>query len=187
MTTTFVLALALLLAPAPSRADGAAAPAETVASVDLARYMGTWYEISHIPNFPQKGCTDTIVHYRPAPDGGFELLNTCWKGDKYKPYHGWAKPAEKGATTKFRVKFVFFLSSDYWIVDLDPDYKWAAVGGAKHDQLWIISRERTLDPKVYDGILARARAIGYDTSKLERTIVSGKTSPGFAGYDSAKP
>ncbi len=180
---TLGLALAFLLAAAPSHADGAAAPAETVASVNLARYMGTWYEIAHIPNFPQKNCTDTIVHYRAAPDGGFELLNTCWKGGTYKPYHGFAKPSEPKSTTKFRVKFVFFLSSDYWIVDLDPDYKWAAVGGAKHDQLWIISRERTLDPKIYDGILARAKALGYDPTKLVKTIVTGKTSPGFAGFD----
>lgn len=173
------LALALFLTALPaSAADKAAAPA-VVPSVDLARYMGTWYELSHIANFPQRGCTDTIVHYRLAPDGGFELLNTCWKGGKYKPYHGWAKPWEKGAIAKFRVKFFAIFGGDYWIIDLDPDYRWAAVGDSKRSQLWIISRTQTLDEKIYAGLLERARAQGYDVSKLERTVLTGKTSPGF--------
>jgi apolipoprotein D and lipocalin family protein len=147
--------------------------------VDLARYMGTWYEISHISNYPQKGCRDTIVHYRLAPSGGFELLNTCWKNGKYKPYHGWAKPWTKGSTSQFRARFFGIFGGDYWIIDLDPDYKWAAVGNEKHDQLWVISRERTLDPKVYSAILDRARAKGYDVSKLELNLSDGRTSPGF--------
>ena len=181
------LAVLLLLAAAPSRAADAPAAPPAVASVDLARYMGTWYEISHVPNFPQKGCTDTIVHYRLAKDGGFELLNTCWKGDTYKPYHGFAKPLEPGSTTKFRVKFFVLLSSDYWIIDLDPGYRWAAVGNHKRDQLWVISRERDLDAKIYDGILARAAAQGYDVSKLVKTVITGKTSPGFAALDAKSP
>ncbi len=173
-----LLALALLLA-APAFAADARPEQKVVANVDLARYMGAWYEVSHIPNYPQKGCTDTIVHYRLAPDGGFELLNTCWKGDKYKPYHGWAKPTEKGSTSKFRARFFAIFGGDYWIIDLDPDYKWAAVGTEKRDQLWVISREKALDEKVYQGILDRARAQGYDVDKLERNVLTGKTSAGF--------
>jgi apolipoprotein D and lipocalin family protein len=173
-----LLALALLTA-GPARAAGPATEPAVVASVDLSRYMGTWYEIAHIPNFAQKGCTDTIVHYRLAPDGGFELLNTCWKGDKYKPYHGWAKPVEKGSTSKFRAKFMMIFGGDYWIVDLDPDYKWAAVGDAKRSQLWVISRTQPLDEKTYAGILERASAKGYPVKTLERTVLTGKTSKGF--------
>jgi apolipoprotein D and lipocalin family protein len=173
------LAFAFLLAALPASAAAQAAEPSTVPSVDLARYMGMWYELSHIPNLPQKGCTDTVVHYRAADNGGFELLNTCWKSGKYKPYHGWAKPWEKGATVKFHVKFFLFFGGDYWIIDLDPDYRWAAVGDSKRGQLWIISRTRDLDEKVYAGILARAREKGYDVAKLERTVLTGKTSPGF--------
>ncbi len=171
-------ALALLLSAPPASAAPAAAPA-VVSSVDLARYMGAWYEISHIANLPQKGCTDTVVHYRLAPDGGFELLNTCWKGETYKPYHGWAKPWEKGATAKFHAKFFVFFGGDYWIIDLDPNYQWAAVGDSKRSQMWVISRTQKLDEKIYAGILERAKAQGYDVTKLERTILTGKTSAGF--------
>jgi apolipoprotein D and lipocalin family protein len=150
----------------------------TVPALDLARYMGTWYEIAAIPSFAQKGCTDTVVHYRPAAEGGFELLNTCWKGETYKPYHGMARRTDPESPAKFYARFVLFLGSDYWVVDLDPQYRWAAVGGKSRKQLWVISREPKLDEKIYQGILARAAKQGFDVGKLARTAHTGKAAKG---------
>ena len=171
---------ALLLAAwlaAPSVAKAPELP--VVASVDLPRYMGTWYEIAHIPNYAQKGCTDTIVHYRLNKAGAFDLANTCWKGAKYKPYFGTARRVDPKSNAKFRVAFLVFFGGDYWITDLDPEYRWAVVGSSKRDQLWVISRERTLDAAVYQGILSRARALGFDTGRLELTRTDGRPSKGF--------
>lgn len=170
---TSLLLAALLALPA----SAAAPPLPVVAAIDLARYMGTWHEIAHIPNYPQKGCTDTTVHYRLNDSGAFDLVNGCWKGEKYKPYRGTARRVDPASAAKFRVKFFVFFGGDYWITDLDPDYRWAVVGAPARDQLWIISRERTLDETVYQGILARARSLGFDTGKLTRTIVTGRSSP----------
>lgn len=171
----------LLLAAALALSARAAPLPElvTVPSVDLARYMGTWYEIAHLPNTPQKGCTDTVVHYRPRGDGGFDLANTCWKGAKYKPYFGKAKPLAKGDTARFRARFFVFFGGDYWIMDLDPGYRWAAVGEPARRQFWVISREKTLDTRTYQGILERAAAQGYDLKALVKTVHTGKESKGF--------
>lgn len=166
---------ALPILPADAHAAG---PLPVVDAVDLERYMGTWHEIAHMPNAPQKGCTDTTVHYR-LNEKGFELINACWKGARFKAYQGMAKRVEPGSNAKFRVKFFLFFGGDYWIVDLDPEYRWAVVGEPARRQLWIISRERSLEEGVYRGILARARALGYDTDKLERAVSTGKESPGF--------
>ncbi len=152
-------------------------PLPVVESIDLARYMGTWYEIAHIPNYPQKGCTDTTVHYSLNDSGAFDLVNTCWKSGKSKPYRGSARRVEASSSAKFRVKFYVFFGGDYWITDLDPDYRWAVVGAPGRDHLWIISREQTLDATVYQGILLRARALGFDTDKLTRTVVTGAAPP----------
>lgn len=169
-----------LLAAALAVLAGAAdAPLATAAGVDLARYMGTWYEIAHLPNAPQKGCTDTVVHYRLRGDGGFDLANTCWKGSKYKPYFGKAKPLAKGDTARFRARFFVFFGGDYWIMDLDPEYRWAAVGEPARKQFWVISREKTLDAKTYEAILARAAKQGYDLKGLQKTVHTGKESKGF--------
>ncbi len=163
---------ALLLAAFLALPASAAPPLSVAASVDLPRYMGTWHEIAHIPNSPQKGCTDTTVHYRLDDSGGFDLVNSCWKNGKHKPYRGTARRVDPASAAKFRVKFYVFFGGDYWITDLDPEYRWAVVGAPDRRQLWIISREKTLDEAVYQGILTRARAAGFDTRKLVRTLVT---------------
>lgn len=161
--------LAAMLLACPARSAG----------VDLARYMGSWHEIAHIPNYAQRGCSDTVVHYRENGSGGFDLVNACWKGERYKPYRGRATPA--GESGLFRVKFFLFFGADYWIVELDPDYRWAVVGTPKRDLLWVISRQPSIDPALYEEILGRARAKGFDTSKLVRTAITGRPSRGFDG------
>ena len=170
-----------ILAALLAASSAFAKPAElaVVENVDLARYMGAWYEIAHIPNLPQKGCTDTVVHYRLRDDGGFDLRNTCWKKGKYKPYDGKASKVDPQSNAKFRAKFFLFFGGDYWIVDLDPDYRWAAVGNPARDQLWVISRTRKLDDKIYDGILTRVGALGFNVASLVKTVDTGKTSKGF--------
>jgi apolipoprotein D and lipocalin family protein len=167
----------LLLAAALAFAGDA--PLPVVAEVDLARYMGTWHEIAHLPNYPQKGCTDTIVHYRLNDQGTFDLANTCWKNGKYKPYFGRAKRVDAKSNAMFRVKFFVFFGGDYWIVDLDPAYRWAVVGSPDRKGLWIISREPRLDAKIYAAAVEKARGLGFPVERLASTVITGKTSKGF--------
>ncbi len=166
---TLPLLLLLLAALLALPASAEARPLPVVASIDLARYMGTWHEIAHMPNYPQKDCADTTVQYRLNDSEGFDLINACWKGGKYKLYRGTARRVDPASAAKFRVKFFVFFGGDYWITDLDPEYRWAVVGAPSRDQLWIISRERTLDEAIYQGMLTRARALGFDTERLVRT------------------
>jgi len=57
------------------------APLPTVASVELPRYMGTWYEIARLPNRFQAACaSDTVARYRLKGDG-VEVLNRCRRAD----------------------------------------------------------------------------------------------------------
>ena len=44
-------------------------PLQTVAHVDLARYMGDWYVIANIPYFAEKGCFDSVESYALRADG----------------------------------------------------------------------------------------------------------------------
>jgi apolipoprotein D and lipocalin family protein len=55
-------------------------PLETVAHVDLARYVGTWYEIASFPQSFQRGCTATTAAYTLRPDGEIDVLNRCRQG-----------------------------------------------------------------------------------------------------------
>lgn len=55
-------------------------PLETVAHVDLARYVGTWYEIASFPQSFQRGCTATTAAYTLRADGEIDVLNRCRQG-----------------------------------------------------------------------------------------------------------
>jgi apolipoprotein D and lipocalin family protein len=63
--------------------------------------------------------------------------------------------------------------ADYWVIDLDPDYRWAVVGGPSRKYLWILSRDPTLDRALFDQIKARAAQRGYPVEKLVLTATIG--------------
>jgi apolipoprotein D and lipocalin family protein len=78
-----------------------------------------------------------------------------------------ADPDESNA--KLKVRFFWPFRGDYWIIELDPDYRFAVVGHPSRDYLWILSRTRAMDPALYQDLLARAEALGFDVTRLEKT------------------
>ncbi len=156
---------------APSRA--ADKPLEVVDSVDLERYLGRWYEIASYPMYFQKGCTATTADYALREHGLIKVVNRCRKGSldgKLKEAKGRAKVVDTATNAKLKVSFFGPFWGDYWIIDLDPDYQWAVVGGPKRKYLWILSRTPQMDPALYDEIVARLPAKGYGPDGLKKTL-----------------
>jgi apolipoprotein D and lipocalin family protein len=142
-----------------------------VPSVDLARYAGKWHEIARLPNWFQRGCASgTTATYTLRPDGKIDVLNECRAADgKLKTAKGSAKVASaNGPNTKLKVTFFWPFSGDYWIIDLDPEYRWVVVGEPGRKYLWILGREPKMDDDLYRRLLERAMAQGYDVSKIIR-------------------
>jgi apolipoprotein D and lipocalin family protein len=155
---------------APGRA--AERPLQTVASVDLERYLGRWYEVASYPAWFQKGCTATTADYSLREDGLIKVVNSCRKGSldgKAKQSTGRAKVVDTATNAKLEVSFFWPFWGDYWIIDLDPDYRWAVVGVPSRKFLWILSRTPQMDDSVYNDILSRLPAMGYDPARLNRT------------------
>ena len=116
--------------------------------MDLARYAGKWYEIARLPNRFQRDCAaNTTATYTLRPDGKITVVNECRKADgRTKSAKGTARVADpKGPNTKLKVTFFWPFSGNYWIIDLDPEYRWVVVGEPGRDYLWILSREPRLD------------------------------------------
>lgn len=148
-------------------------PLATAAHVDLARYSGTWFEIASFPQRFQAGCVASRAEYTPRPDGTIAVVNRCRDRTLDGPERsvtGTARVVDSATNAKLAVTFLWPFRGAYWIVDLDPDYRFAAVGHPSRDYLWILARTPTLDAVTYDGILARLRRQGYDTSRLRRTL-----------------
>ena len=148
------------------------APLEVVPSVDLTRYAGKWYEIARLPNRFQRDCAgNTTATYTVRPDGKITVRNECRTAHgRRKSATGTARVADsKGPNTKLKVTFFWPFSGKYWIIDLDPKYRWAVVGEPGRAYLWILSREPQLETALYQQIVERAKQRGFDTEKLLRT------------------
>lgn len=151
---------------------------KTVPNVDLKRYSGKWFEFARYPNKFQKKCVgNTTANYTIKDNGKIEVLNKCLeKNGQVDDAKGEAKIIDKTTNAKLKVRFApSFLSfipsvwGDYWIIDLDSDYQYAAVGDPKREYLWILSRTPKLDDATYQNILRRVEKMGFNPGKLVKT------------------
>ena len=177
----FALAIgtvALALMVVAGSAYGAEEPARpsTVASVDLSRYVGKWYEIARIPNRFQKDCVGNVMAtYRIREDGRLDVLNECeQKGGTIKKAEGIAKIVDPSTNAKLKVSFVSFFGyrpfwGDYWIVGLGPDYEYADVGSPDRKYGWILSRDPHPDPRVVEEARSVLREQGFDPDRFKQS------------------
>lgn len=151
---------------------------QTVAQLDVSRYLGRWYEIAKFPNWFQKKCvSDTSATYRLLSDGTLEVLNQCrQQSGQMEQAMGQAKQVGGANSPKLQVRFapawmsmLPFVWGDYWVVDLDESYALAAVSEPARQYLWILSRTPHVDGARYEALLNRLRAQGLDVTRLEKT------------------
>ena len=164
-------ALILLLSSALcalSFADTKPPELATVPRVDLTRYVGRWFEYSKYPNRFERDCDrDVTAHYTRLENGEIEVVNACTQADgKPKVSKGKAKVVDEHTNAKLKVTFFWPFYGDYWIIDLDPQYRWAVVGEPHRKYLWVLTRLPHMDAALYTEITARLAAKGYDPSKL---------------------
>ena len=169
---------ALSSAAQPTVLPAALPPVNTVASLDVPRYMGTWYEIAKFPNrFQTKCVANTRAQYLAQADGSVQVLNSCTTTDGSTiDALGQAKQVGSSTSPKRQVRFApAWLSwlpmvwGDYWLIDLDTDYQLAAVSDAKREYLWVLSRTPQVNPKAYDALATRLQAQHFEVQKLDRT------------------
>lgn len=136
----------------------------TVKSVDLNRYLGSWYEIAKYDHYFERDLDYAMARYTLRDDGKIDVLNTGIKDGRAKDAKGIAKTTDVPGL--LRVSFFGPFFSDYRIMMLDEDYQYVLVGGSTDKYLWILSRTAELDDATLSLILAEADRRGYDTSKL---------------------
>jgi apolipoprotein D and lipocalin family protein len=144
-----------------------------VAEIDFDRYVGRWYEIASFPQRFQEGCVATTANYTRRDDGRLRVENECRNGSfdgDLRRVEGVAWVADPSASqAKLKVQFFWPFRGDYWVIELDPEYRYAVVGHPSRNYLWILARTRTLEPAVYEALLARIASHGYDLEWLEQT------------------
>ena len=179
-----IAVLALCILPLIGIADDKTLPLKplaAVASVDVKRYMGTWYEIARYPNSFQKKCvSDTRADYSINPDGTVKVVNQCRLASKeISVATGLARQVGAANSPKLKVRFapawlsfIPLVWGDYWIVDLDTAYQLVAVSEPTREYLWVLSRTPKVEPAAYEALLGRLREKGFDVQKLVITVQS---------------
>ncbi len=151
----------------------------TVVGFDVQRYLGAWHQVAAIPAWFQSDCAArTTARYAAGKDGLIEVMNSCDTAD------GTRKEAEARARfpagpseAKLEVTFVEVLgfwvwpaAGNYWIIGLDPEYRWSVVGQPSREFAWVLARSPTLDPGTLREIGRILERESYDTCALVLTM-----------------
>ncbi len=141
---------------------------ETQKDFDIHRYMGTWYEISRVPNFPwEKDCDFATAFYTFNPETKtINIRNTCLDSNKNvkRESFGIAKPTE--TPSKLKVKFEESPYEGDYYVNWTDYTKYAIVGGPAGQFVWILSRTETVPKKDFPFLLNKIKSFGYNPDKI---------------------
>lgn len=145
---------------------------ETVKNFDLKRYLGKWYEIARFDFRFERGLVAVTAEYTMRRDGKVRVVNSGRRGSpqgRLSQAEGKAKlgaPKDPERPGFLKVSFFGPFYSPYYILDLDPDYRYVLIGGKKRKYLWILSRTPELPQETIRRLVDRAAELGFDTSKL---------------------
>jgi len=140
----------------------------TVDYVDLDRFLGRWYEIARYPNDFEQGCVGVTADYSLKDNGRIRVLNTCRypDGRTKERIEGVARVDDRRTNAKLKVSFFWPFSGPYWIIDLDPDYRYAVIGEPGREFFWILSRTPTMEDETLNAILDKMPDWLYDPDRL---------------------
>lgn len=168
--------LAILLLAAALASPGLAQAQST--DVDLDRFDGRWFEIVRNPNNVQKDCSRAQIDLTPQEEAGrFGLAVTCTRraDGEVEVLRANARVTDPGTNAKFRFTLRGLLSfgglagQNYWVWDHAPDYSWAIMALPNRSNWWIWSRGQNASEATRTRLIARARALGMNTSNPVHT------------------
>ena len=115
-----------------------------------------------------------VLRYFQRPDGLIGIVSTSHCGSpegRVRVATGRAKIVPGSGNAKLRLSlFGPLFWGHYWVLDHDGEYGWAVVGEPSGKYLWLLTREAVPGRDVQELLVARARALGFDTYRLHRTL-----------------
>ncbi|MCC3314927.1 lipocalin family protein [Nocardia africana] len=173
--------VACVAAPAGASPMPAAAPAP-VASLDLNRYVGTWYQLAAVPQFFNLVCArDTRAEYAALPNGDISVHNSCttWSGAGNE-IQGAARVVDPVTHAQLRVAFPGVPTQEsldgppnYIVTALGPDYSWALVTDPYRISGFVLSRTPALDADQWSQVVAAIVAAGEQPCLYLTSPVTG--------------
>lgn len=163
-----VRGLTVLVALGLSACASVPAGLTPVTNFDAERYLGRWYEIARYDHRFERGLSEVTADYQTRDDGKITVINRGYQAerDRWREARGRAKFIGERDVAHLGVSFFGPFFSSYVVFELDPDYRYALVAGARRCCLWILAREPTLSPETLAHLRQRILAEGFDPDAL---------------------
>ena len=177
-----IAAVAVLGVSLAAPANAAEAPPQPVASVDVAKYVGSWYQVAAVPAIYEAQCAKNVTAtYGINADGTISVTNKCatWFGGT-STVKGNARSENAPANSSLTVSFLklgghwlYFGGPNYQVLGLGAQYDWAVVGDPNRSSGFVLSRTPALTAAQLADVRATLAANGYDACDLKLTKQDG--------------
>ena len=110
-----------------------------------------------------------IAHYKLIKDKKIEITNICRKNGfdgEISKITGKAWLVDPNINSKWEVQFIWPFTLDYWVIDLEEDYKYAVIGEPDKENIWILSRKPIMKKSLLVKLIKKIEKKGYDLSNL---------------------
>jgi apolipoprotein D and lipocalin family protein len=161
--------LSMLLAVFITGCAGIPENVHPVDNFELERYLGTWYEIARLDHSFERGLTHVTADYSLRDDGGVRVVNRGYSAEdnSWKAVEGKAYFVEGAYQGYLKVSFFGPFYGSYVVFGLDHEhYQYSLVSGPSKSYLWILARKPAMDEDTKTMLMEKAKAAGFDTSKL---------------------
>lgn len=142
---------------------------QPVGSFEAGRYLGRWYEIARLDHSFERGLTRVTAEYSMKDDGSVQVVNRGYNArrEKWQEARGVARFIGPSDIASLKVTFFWPFYGGYHVIALDHEaYGYAMVTSSSRSYLWILARQKHLEPAVRDELLAKAKQWGFRTENL---------------------
>ncbi len=158
-----VVFLALLLAGCVGVPDNVT----PVQNFELNRYLGKWHEIVRLDHSFERGLTQVTAEYSMRDDGGVRVINRGYNAEEndWHQAEGKAYFVQEPNQGYLKVSFFGPFYGSYIVMEVDYD-AYTLISGPDTSYLWILARTPTLPEPLLQRLIAKAAALGFDTTQL---------------------
>lgn len=165
-----LIAAALTAVAAPAAAQSR--------NIVLDQFDGRWFEIARSHNDVQKDCRRAQIDFNPQSHANrYSIVVTCTRraDGVVETLRANARVTDPGTNARFRFTLTGLLGvgglagQHYWVWDHAPDYSWAIMGLPNKSDWWVWHRSQSPSEAERARLVARARALGFDTGAVVHT------------------
>lgn len=169
--------LSLLLCSLSAATISTDANLPVVQNFSVDKYMGHWYMYGAISSIVDFFCVCAQTNYvRDATNSSivnfdeYCRVGATWAPIVHSKSYGEVDPVESAKWINVNpIVGSLAARADYYIIFVGDNYEWSVVGSRNRNNLYILTREKTLDDAIYNKLLEKAKGLGFDVTKVEKT------------------